>query len=54
MNRAYAAGMATMELRDPGKIDEEIRAPMNVTRENLSALLPKLRPDMPGIMAIAH
>jgi predicted Zn-dependent peptidase len=54
MNRAYAAGMAILEGRDPEAIDEEIRAPMRVTAEEIAALLPKLRDDLPGLVAIAY
>jgi predicted Zn-dependent peptidase len=54
MNRAYAAGMAILEGRDPEGIDEEIRAPMRVTSEQIAALLPGLRSGSPGVVTIAY
>jgi predicted Zn-dependent peptidase len=54
MNRAYAAGMAVLEGRDPAGIDEEIRAPTRVTLDQISGLLPSLREVGPGLVAIAY
>ena len=54
MNRAYAAGMAVLDERDPAGIDEEIRAPTLVTDDQISNLLPVLRAIGPGFVAIAY
>jgi predicted Zn-dependent peptidase len=53
MNRAYAAGLAILDGRDPAGIDEEMRAPTLVTREEVRAMLMTLRQG-PGVMVIAY
>ncbi|MBD3161665.1 MAG: hypothetical protein GF346_05405, partial [Candidatus Eisenbacteria bacterium] len=54
MNRAYAAGLAVLDGRDPGVIDREIRAPMEVRRENVESVLPELRATRPGLVVVAY
>lgn len=54
MNRAYAAGLALMDGRDPAAIDEEIRAPMRVDREAVVRVLSALRADGPGLVSIVR
>lgn len=54
MNRAYAAGLAMMDGRDPAGIDDEIRAPMRVDRASVTRALAKLRCDGPGLLSIVR
>jgi zinc protease len=53
MNRAYAAGLAIIEERDPARIDEEIRAPMEVSVDGVQSLLSQIRLGT-GMVVIAY
>jgi|GEM_PF-1083331 len=53
MNHAYAAGLAIIEGRDPAGIDDEIRAPMRVTPDEVRARIRSFRPG-PGLVVIAY
>lgn len=53
MNRAYATGLAIIEGRDPTKIDEDLRAPIGVNREDIITFISRLRRG-PGTIVIAY
>jgi hypothetical protein len=54
MNRAYAAGLAWIEGRDPAGVDEEIRSSMKVTPEQIAALLPAIRGRSAGLLVLVY
>jgi predicted Zn-dependent peptidase len=54
MNRAYAAGLAVIDGRDPGGIDDEIRAPMAVTSEAIVSRMRMLQAEGPGLVTIVY
>ncbi len=54
MNRAYAAGLALLDGRDPGMIDAEVRAPTTVTSAEIEEILPALRTRRPNLVAIVR
>lgn len=54
MNRAYAAGLAWIEGRDPEAVDEEIRASMKVTPGQITEMLGPIRRDSPSLLVIVY
>ncbi len=54
MNRAYAAGLALMDGRDPAAIDDEIRAPMRVDGAGTEKLVSGFRGNGPGVLAVVR
>lgn len=54
MNRAYAAGLAVLDGRDPARIDEEIRASMGVTPEGVATSVRGLGQRGPGLVTIVY
>jgi zinc protease len=54
MNRAYAAGLAVMDGRDPALIDDEIRASMEVTPEEIARRVHTLGVKGPGLLTIVY
>jgi predicted Zn-dependent peptidase len=54
MNRAYAAGLAAIDGRDPAGIDDEIRAPMRVTSDAIAGTIRSLGSAGPGLVTIVY
>ncbi len=54
MNRAYAAGLAVIDGRDPAGIDDEIRAPMKVTSDAIAGTIRSLGSAGPGLVTIVY